>query len=108
MTELLPVEYFHVVFTITDILNRIALCNKEIVYGILFRAVKETLLEASLNPKNLGARIGFLAILHTWGQNLLDHPHIHCVVPGGGLSPDGSSWVSSKREFLISVKVLAN
>jgi len=107
MTELLPVAYFHVVFTITDILNRIALCNKEIVYGILFRAVKETLLEASLNPKNLEARIGFLAILHTWGQNLLDHPHIHCVVPGGGLSPDGSSWIPCKRGFLISVKVLA-
>ena len=107
MKELLPVEYFHVVFTITDILNRTALCNKEVVYDILFRAVKETLLEASLNPKNIGAKIGFLAILHTWGQNLLDHPHIHCVVPGGGLSPDGSSWISSKREFLISVKVLA-
>jgi len=100
------VEYFHVVFTITDILNRIALCNKEVVYDILFRAVKETLLEASMNPKNLGVMIGFLAILHTWGQNLLDHPHIHCVVPGGGLSPDGSSWISSKKGFLISVKVL--
>jgi len=107
MKELLPVEYFHVVFTMPDILNRTALCNKEVVYGILFRAVKETLLEASLNPKNLGARIGFLAILHTWGQNLLDHPHIHCVVPGGGLSPDGSSWISSKKGFLVSVKILA-
>jgi len=107
MKELLPVEYFHVVFTIPDILNRTALCNKEVVYDILFRAVKETLLEASLNPKNIGAKIGFLAILHTWGQNLLDHPHIHCVVPGGGLSPDGSSWISSKKGFLVSVKVLA-
>ena len=106
MKELLPVEYFHVVFTIPDILNRTALCNKEVVYNILFRAVKETLLEASLNPKNIGARIGFLAILHTWGQNLLDHPHIHCVVPGGGLSDDGNSWISSKSGFLISVKVL--
>ncbi len=106
MKELLPVEYFHVVYTIPDILNRTALCNKEVVYDILFRAVKETLLEASLNPKNLGARIGFLAILHTWGQNLMDHPHIHCVVPGGGLSPDGSSWISSKSGFLISVKIL--
>jgi hypothetical protein len=107
MKELLPVEYFHVVFTIPDILNRTALCNKEVVYGILFRAVKETLLEASLNPKNIGARIGFLAILHTWGQNLLDHPHIHCVVPGGGLSDDGCSWISSKKGFLVSVKILA-
>lgn len=105
--ELLPVEYFHVVFTISNVLNRVALCNKETVYDILFRAVKETLLEASLNPKNLGARIGFMAILHTWGQNLLDHPHIHCVVPGGGLSPDGSSWIPCKRGFLVSVKVLA-
>lgn len=105
--ELLPVEYFHVVFTIPNVLNRVALCNKETVYDILFRAVKETLLEASLNPKNLGARIGFMAILHTWGQNLLDHPHIHCVVPGGGLSPDGSSWIPCKRGFLVSVKVLA-
>jgi len=77
------------------------------VYDILFRAVKETLLEASLNPKNIGARIGFLTILHTWGQNLLDHPHIHCVVPGGGLSDDGCSWISSKKGFLVSVKVLA-
>jgi len=107
MKELLPVEYFHVVFTIPDILNRTALCNKEVVYDILFRAVKETLLEASLNPKNIGARIGFLTILHTWGQNLLDHPHIHCVVPGGGLSDDGCSWISSKKGFLVSVKVLA-
>ncbi|HDY90370.1 MAG TPA: IS91 family transposase [bacterium] len=107
MKELLPVEYFHVVFTMPDILNRTALCNKEVVYGILFRAVKETLLEASLNPKNIGARIGFLSILHTWGQNLLDHPHIHCVVPGGGLSDDGCSWISSKKGFLISVKILA-
>ncbi len=107
MKELLPVEYFHVVYTIPNILNRTALCNKEVVYGIFFRAVKETLLEASMNPKNLGARIGFLAILHTWGQNLLDHPHIHCVVLGGGLSPDGSSWISSKKGFLVSVKILA-
>ena len=107
MKELLPVEYFHVVFTIPDILNTTALCNKEVVYDILFRAVKETLLEASVNPKNIGARIGFLAILHTWGQNLLDHPHIHCVVPGGGLSDDGRRWISSKKGFLVSVKILA-
>ncbi len=107
MKELLPVEYFHVVYTIPDILNRTVLCNKEVVYDILFRAVKETLLEASTNPKNLGARIGFLAILHTWGQNLLYHPHIHCVVPGGGLSDDGCSWISSKKGFLVSVKILA-
>ena len=74
MEELLPVEYFHVVFTIPDLLNPLSLINKEVVYEILFRAVKETLVQSSANPKNLGARIGFLAILHTWGQNLLDHP----------------------------------
>ncbi|MHA2497746.1 MAG: IS91 family transposase, partial [Candidatus Hodarchaeales archaeon] len=107
MAELLPVEYFHVVFTIPDFLNPLALCNKEVVYAILFRAVKETISESASNPKNLGARIGFLAILHTWGQNLLDHPHIHCVVPGGGLSPDGNKWISSPRGFFIHVKILA-
>jgi hypothetical protein len=107
MAELLPVEYFHVVFTIPDFLNPVALCNKEVVYAILFRAVKETILESASNPKNLGARIGFLAILHTWGQNLLDHPHIHCIVPGGGLSSDGSEWISARRGFFVHVKILA-
>ncbi len=84
-----------------------SLYNKEIVYDILFRAVKETLLEAAENPFNLGARIGFIAILHTWGQNLMVHPHIHCVVPGGGLSMDGKRWIVCKRGFLVSVKVLS-
>jgi len=107
MAELLPVEYFHVVFTIPDSLNPVALCNKEVVYAILFRAVKETILESAANPKNLGARIGFLAILHTWGQNLLDHPHIHCVVPGGGLSADGNNWISARRGFFVHVKILS-
>jgi len=107
MKELLPVQYFHVVFTIPDIFNRIALCNKKIVYGLLFKAVKETLLEAAKNPKNLGARIGFLAVLHTWGQNLYDHPHIHCVVPGGGLSVDGTRWVSCRKDFFLPVKILS-
>jgi hypothetical protein len=101
------VEYFHVVFTIPDLLNPLALSNKAVVYEILFRAVKETLLQSSANPKNLGARIGFLAILHTWGQNLLDHPHIHCVVPGGGLSSDESRWVSCRKGFFVSVKILS-
>jgi hypothetical protein len=89
-SELLPVNYFHVVFTIPDILNPIALQNKNVVYKILFRSVKETLLQASETPKNLGAMIGFISILHTWGQNLNDHPHIHCVIPAGGISPSGS------------------
>ena len=107
MEELLPVEYFHVVFTIPDLLNPLTLINKEVVYEILFRAVKETLVQSSANPKNLGARIGFLAILHTWGQNLMDHPHIHCVVPGGGLSLDGSRWISCPKGFFVSVKILS-
>jgi hypothetical protein len=107
MEELLPVEYFHVVFTIPDLLNPLTLINKEVVYEILFRAAKETLVQSSANPKNLGARIGFLAILHTWGQNLVDHPHIHCVVPGGGLSPDGSRWISCPKGFFVSVKILS-
>ena len=105
--ELLPVEYFHVVFTIPSVLNAVASANKRAVYAILFRAVKETLLESAGNPKNLGARIGFLAILHTWGQNLLDHPHIHCVVPGGGLSADKSSWISCARGFFVHVNILS-
>jgi hypothetical protein len=107
MEELLPVEYFHVVFTIPDLLNPLTLINKEVVYEIQFRAAKETLVQSSANPKNLGARIGFLAILHTWGQNLLDHPHIHCVVPGGGLSLDGSRWISCPKGFFVSVKILS-
>ena len=97
MNELLPVPYFHVVFTIPDSLNPLALRNKAVFYNILFKAAKETLQQAALNPRNLGARIGFLAILHTWAQNLMDHPHIHCVVPAGGLSPDRLRWISSSR-----------
>jgi hypothetical protein len=107
MKELLPVQYFHVVFTLPDMFNRIALCNKKVVYNLLFHSVKETLLEAARNPKNLGARIGFVAVLHTWGQNLLDHPHIHCVVPGGGLSLDGTRWISCRKDFFLPVKVLS-
>jgi len=80
--ELLPVEYFHVVFTIPEELARIAFYNKEVVYSILFKAASETLLTIARDPKHLGAEIGFFAILHTWGQNLLHHPHVHCVVPG--------------------------
>jgi hypothetical protein len=94
--ELLPAEYFHVVFTLPDTFNALALANKRIVYGILFDAVAQTLLEVAGNPKRLGARIGFIGILHTWGQNLCLHPHVHCVVPGGGLSTDGSKWISCK------------
>jgi hypothetical protein len=105
--ELLPAEYFHVVFTLPDTFNALALANKRVVYGVLFDAVARTLLAVAANPKHLGAKIGFLAILHTWGQNLCLHPHIHCVVPGGGLSPDGSTWISCKSGFFLPVRVLS-
>ena len=104
--EILPVKYFHIVFTIPHLLNPLVLQNKKELYGILFKAVNETLTEAVLNPKNLGAKIGFMSILHTWGQNLLDHPHIHCVVTGGGLNKDKTKWISSRDNFFIHVKRL--
>ncbi len=104
--ELLSVEYFHVVFTLPDTFNALALADKRVVYNVLFDAVARTLLEVAANPKHLGARIGFLAILHTWGQNLSLHPHVHCVVPGGGLSPDGK-WVACRAGFLLPVRVLS-
>ena len=88
--ELLPVEYFHVVFTIPRALASLALRNQRVLYGILFRAASETLIQIGGDPKHLGARIGFLAVLHTWGQNLHHHPHLHCVVPGGGIASDRS------------------
>lgn len=106
-TELLPVPYFHVVFTMPAEVAALALGNKKVVYSILFRAASETLLEAAANPKHLGADIGFLAILHTWTQTLLHHPHIHCIVPGGGLSPDGTQWVKSRNNFLVHYEVLS-
>jgi hypothetical protein len=105
--DLLQTRYFHVVFTLPDKLGPIALQNKRVVYGILFRAVSETLRTVARDPKHLGAEIGFLAVLHTWGQAILHHPHIHCVVPGGGISPDGKRWISSRKNFFVSVKVLS-
>jgi hypothetical protein len=105
--ELLPVEYFHVVFTLPAEFNAIALANQRVVYGVLFDAVARTLLEVAANPRHLGARIGFLAILHTWGQNLSLHPHVHCVVPGGGISPDGGKWVACRAGFFLPVRVLS-
>jgi putative transposase/transposase-like zinc-binding protein len=104
--ELLPVEYFHVVFTIPEKLAAIAFHNKEVVYGILFRTAAETLLTIAHDPQHLGADIGFFAVLHTWGQNLLLHPHLHCVVPGGGLSPD-DQWISCAPSFFLPVRVLS-
>ena len=105
--ELLPVEYFHVVFTLPAALGPIALQNPRVVYGLLFKAAAETLQRIAADPKHLGAEIGFLAVLHTWGQNLQHHPHVHCVVPGGGLSPDGSRWVPCKPGFFLPVRVLS-
>ena len=105
--DLLPVGYFHVVFTIPEELNYLALTNQKELYSILFQAVSETLLELSKDRKYLGADIGFTSILHTWGQNLMHHPHIHCVVPGGGLSFDSNKWINSKNNFFIPVKVLS-
>lgn len=104
--ELLPVQYFHVVFTLPEALNPIALHNPDIVYGILFRTVAETLLTIAADPKHLGAEIGFFAVLHTWGQNLQLHPHLHCVVPGGGLSPD-QRWIPCLPGFFLPVRVLS-
>ena len=106
-SELLDVPYFHVVFTLPDELGPLALQNKRLLYGLLFRAAKETLLTIARDPKHLGADIGFLAILHTWGQKLDHHPHVHCVVPGGGLSRDKKSWVPSRPRFFLPVKVLS-
>jgi hypothetical protein len=105
--ELLPVEYFHVVFTLPEQIARIAWHNPKVVYDILFRATAETLATIARDPRHLGAEIGFFAVLHTWGQNLLHHPHLHCVVPGGGLSPDGSRWISCPAGFFLPVKVLS-
>jgi hypothetical protein len=95
--ELLPVPYFHVVFTLPQPIARLALQNPKQIYTILFRAASETLLTIAADPRHLGASIGFLAVLHTWGQNLHLHPHLHCVVPGGGISPDGSRWIACRR-----------
>lgn len=106
--ELLPVEYFHVVFTVPEPIAAIALQNKRIIYNILFRAVSQTLLTIARDRKHLGARIGFTAVLHTWGQNLHHHPHIHCVVPGGGISVNGNKWIYCKNgKFFLPVAVLS-
>jgi hypothetical protein len=106
-SELLPVEYFHVVFTVPEPLAALALQNKRLLYGVLFRAAAESLQSIAADPKRLGARIGFFAILHTWGQTLTHHPHIHCVVPGGGLTPDGRAWVRCRPRFFLPVRVLS-
>ena len=105
--ELLDVPYFHVVFTVPAEIEAIAFQNQTVVYDILFRAASETLRAIAADPKHLGAEIGFLAVLHTWGQNLLHHPHLHCLVPGGGIAPDGKSWIACRRGFFLPVRVLS-
>jgi len=107
LAELLEVEYFHVVFTVPDAIAPVALQNKRVIYGILFRAASETLRNLAADPRHLGAQIGFLAVLHTWGQNLLHHPHLHCVIPGGGVSPDGCRWIHCRQGFFMPVRVLS-
>jgi len=106
--ELLDTEYFHVVFTLPEEIAAIAYQNKEVVYDILFRTVSETLRTIAADPKHLGAEIGFFAVLHSWGQNLLFHPHLHCVVPGGGLSTNGDRWISCRPRFFLPVRVLSH
>src|SRR5271169_5538587 len=105
--ELLPVPYFHVVFTVPAQIAAIALQNKATVYNILFRTAAETLRTIAADPKHLGADIGLVAVLHTWGQNLHHHPHVHCLVPGGGPSLDGARWIACRPGFFLPVPVLS-
>jgi len=105
--DLLPVDYYHVVFTLPAPISDIAYHNKAVIYALLFQAAAETLLTIAADPKRLGARLGITAVLHTWGSALTHHPHIHCIVPGGGLSPDGQRWVACKSGFFLPVRVLS-
>ena len=104
--DLLPVGYFHVVFTLPAEVADIAFQNKALVYDLLFKAASETMLTIAADPKHLGARIGITAVLHTWGSAMTHHPHVHMIVPGGGIAPDGSRWISSRPAFLLPVRVL--
>ena len=105
--DLLPVEYFHVVFTLPAEIARIAYWNKRAVYGLLFKASAETVTTIAADPKRLGAKVGMSSVLHTWGSALTHHPHIHMIVPGGGLSPDGKTWIACKPRFFLHVRVLS-
>jgi hypothetical protein len=104
LDRVLPVTHFHVVFTLPDQINPLMLRNRAALYNLLFAAASRTLLELANDPKRLGAQVGLTAILHTWGQNLLFHPHLHCVVTAGGLSPDGQRWVPTREDYLLPVK----
>ncbi len=105
--DLLPVEYFHVVFTLPAGIAQIAFWNKKAVYDLLFRTSAETVLTLAADPRRLGARLGMTAVLHTWGSALIHHPHIHMIVPGGGLSPDGTRWLPCRPGFFLHVRVLS-
>jgi hypothetical protein len=105
--ELLPVDYYHLVFSVPHALVPLIWQNKKVLFRLLFEASAETLLQVAADPKHLGAEIGFLSILHTWGQTLQRHPHLHCVVPGGGLTPDRQHWVRSPPRFFLAVRVLS-
>ena len=105
--ELLPVPYYHVVFTLPAPIADIAYQNKAAIYAILFKATAETLITIAADPKHVGARIGLTAVLHTWGSALTHHPHLHCIVPGGGLSFDGERWISCRPGFFLPVRVLS-
>ncbi len=105
--ELLECEYFHVVFTLPEAIATITFQNRALLYNMLFTTAAQTLRTIGADPKHLGAEVGFLAVLHTWGQTLMHHPHLHCVVPGGGLSPDGQRWVACRPGFFLPVRVLS-
>src|SRR3981189_1759654 len=105
--ELLPVPYFHVVFTLPGPIADIAYQNKAVIYDLLLRASAETVLTIAADPKHLGARIGITAVLHTWGSAMTHHPHVHMIVPGGGISLDGTRWVAARSNFLVHVNLLA-
>ncbi len=107
MEDLLPVEYFHVVFTLPAQIADIAFQNKAAVYGLLFKASAQTLLTIAADPKHLGARIGMTSVLHTWGSAMTHHPHVHVIVPGGGVSSHGTRWIACRPGFFLSVKVLS-
>src|SRR6202140_2936356 len=105
--ELLPVGYFHLVFTLPGPIADIAYQNKSVIYDLLFKAAAETVLTIAADPKHLGARIGVIAVLHTWGSALTHHPHLHMIVPGGGISLDGKRWVPCRPGFFLAVRVLS-
>ena len=108
LKRVLPAPHVHVVFTLPAELNSLAIGNKKVVFNILFAAASETLQSIALDDKHLGGRIGFTAVLHTWGQNLLFHPHLHCVVTGGGLSPEGNRWIRARKNYFLPVRVLGS